>query len=175
MLGWETSAPTRCTLERTEGGHPQLRVTLPTAMRLEPGMTLEVPKAFLGAYSGDLDDGCYLAHRFVEEHLAWPNPGNDFPYLMFNSWGYGTAIYDSLAREAINLCAQLGVELFVTDFGWEGPDWAPLPEAFPDGLSPLADLCHGKGLMFGFHFSLGNVTEMAAMYRDHPDWVHVEG
>ncbi|MBI4556481.1 MAG: alpha-galactosidase [Candidatus Hydrogenedentes bacterium] len=176
IVGWETSAITRCRLDPPETeGRMHLRVTMHPAYRLEPGATFEIPKAFVGIYEGDLDEGCYLAHRFTESHLNWPNPGDDFPYVMFNSWGYGTAIDEKLARQAIDLCAQLGVEVFVTDFGWEGPDWRPQPEIFPSGLAPLSEECHRRGMKFGIHLSFGNVSEESRLYQEHPDWVFGEG
>ena len=171
VLGWETSAITQCTINSVG----QLSVLLRPAFRLEPGDSFVVPKAFVGLFEGDLDESHYLTHRFVEEHLAWPNPGDDFPFLMFNSWGYGTAINDLAARNAIDLCSKLGVEVFVADFGWEGPDWEPLPEAFPAGLVPIAGLCRENGMKFGIHLSYANVSEQAQMYKDHPDWVYDEG
>jgi alpha-galactosidase len=171
IFGWETTEPTRCRIDRANG----VRVTEHPAVPIAPGETFKGPASFVGLFEGDMDEGCYRAQRFVEEHVAWPIPDDNFPYLMFNSWGYGTAVYDSLAREAIKLCEKLDVEVFVTDFGWEGPDWDPLPEAFPHGLRPIAELCHNAGMKFGIHFSYANVSDLAQVYKEHPDWVYGRG
>ncbi len=171
VLGWEAYAPTRCSLSTEH----ELRVTMNPQCQLAPGETFTLPKSFVGLYRGDTDEGCYAAHRFVEKHLAWPIPDKNFPYLMFNTWGYERAIYDSLAREAIKLCIGLGIELFVADFGWDGPDWEPLPEAFPDGLAPLAEQSRAGNMKFGAHLSFGNVSEKAEMFKNHPEWVFGEG
>ena len=175
VAGWETSAPTRCTLTRAEGHGLQLRVVMPTACRLGPGESIEIPRAFFCLSEGDTDEVCFRTHRFVEGCLAWPVPDAAFPYLMFNSWGYGRAITDALARQALDLCTRLGVEVFVTDFGWEGPDWKPLPETFPQGLRPLSDLARAQGIKFGLHYSFGNVSSQSRMYREHPDWAYGQG
>jgi alpha-galactosidase len=59
---------------------------------------------------------------------------------------------------AIDKAAQVGAELFVIDDGWMPGrvndkaglgDWIPDPERFPNGLKPIADMCHGKNLLFG--------------------------
>ncbi len=175
VAGWETSAPTRCTLTRAEGHGLQLRVVMPTACRLGPGESIEIPRAFFCLSEGDTDEVCFRTHRFVEGCLAWPVPDAAFPYLIFNSWGYGRAITDALARQALDLCTRLGVEVFVTDFGWEGPDWEPLPETFPQGLRPLSDLARAQGIKFGLHYSFGNVSSQSRMYREHPDWAYGQG
>ena len=129
----------------------------------------------MGLYEGDVDDGCFATHRFVEEWLARPIPDDRFPYLMFNSWGYERAIDDSLAREAIGVSTKLGIELFVVDFGWEDADWFPLESTFPYGLAPLAELCHANDMKFGLHLSFANVSEKSLMYKEHPDWVYGDG
>jgi alpha-galactosidase len=94
---------------------------------------------------------------------------------MFNSWGYERAIDEPTMRQALGLCARLGLEAFVTDFGWEGPDWLPRPETFPRGLAPLSDLCRSRGMKFGMHFSFANVAESSRLYKEHPDWTYGEG
>ncbi|MCG3197556.1 MAG: hypothetical protein GHCLOJNM_02042 [bacterium] len=171
VLGWETYAPTECVLDASG----TLSVVLRAHLSLAPGENFEIPKSFVGLYRGDLDEGCYLTQRFAEERIAWPIPDDRFPYLMFNSWGYGTQINEALAREGIERCAELGVEVFVVDFGWEGPDWEPLPDKFPNGLAPLADLCHAKGMKFGVHLSFANISAHSKLYREHPEWTHGQG
>ena len=145
IFGWETGLPAWCRVTAASAGSPSVQVTIRPAFQLQPGQSFEVPKAFISLYRGDLDEGCYQVQRFAEERIAWPNPGNDFPYVMFNSWGYERAIDDPLARTAIDLCGRLGLEVFVADFGWEDPDWIPLKKSFPNGLAPLSDLTRANG------------------------------
>src|SRR5262249_35023887 len=40
--------------------------------RLEPGKAYHYPACFVGAYQGEVDDGCNLLHRWVESHLRPP-------------------------------------------------------------------------------------------------------
>lgn len=176
VLGWETGAPTHCRVgDPFAKGGPGVLVSLRPAYQLQPGESFEIPKAFIGLYQGDLDEGCYLTQRFAEQCLAWPNPGPDFPYVMFNSWGYERAIDEKIARQAIDLCARLGLEVFVADFGWEDPDWKPKADTFPRGLAPLADLCHKNKLKFGTHLSFTNVPHKSKLYQEHPDWAFGDG
>jgi alpha-galactosidase len=171
VLGWETYAAAQCRIDRNRTA----QVVIHPRVALEPGKTFSAPWTFIGACKGDRDEGCYRTQRFVEEHIAWPAPDDRFPYLMFNSWGYGTQIDERLAYDALDKCAGLGVEVFVVDFGWEGPDWLPRPEIFPNGLAPIGDVCRQKGMKYGFHFSFTNVSEKSRLYQEHPDWVYGEG
>ena len=170
IIGWATDTPTQCKM-----AGPHVEVTMKPSTFLTPGETMVLPDYYVCTYDGDFDDGCFKMHRFVEQNVAWPLPDNNFPYLMFNSWGYGTAIDDPLARKGIDLCSKLGVEVFVVDFGWEDPDWLPRKDIFPNGLAPLSDLSHQNNMKFGVHLSYANVSEHAQMYKDHPDWVYGEG
>ena len=79
--------------------------------------------------------------------------------IIFNSWyPYEFKIDENNLMLAIDKAAQVGAELFVIDDGWMPGrvndkaglgDWIPDPERFPNGLKPIADMCHGKNLLFG--------------------------
>jgi alpha-galactosidase len=98
-----------------------------------------------------------------------------FPYVAFNSWGYGDRIDDASMRRCFEVCHKLGIELFVVDFGWEDPDWHPRQDLFPHGLAPLADAAHEAGMLFGIHLSFGNVSNLSRMYQGHPEWANGAG
>ena len=119
--------------------------------RLAPGETFEAPTVFLGCYTGDVDDGANRLRRWVETYLRPPVRDPRYPLLVNNSWGSGMAVDETLARRMIEETAELGLELFHIDAGWfRGVgDWHPHPAKFPDGLAPIADYAHSKGLKFG--------------------------
>jgi len=176
FLGWESNAEATCDYGDLHGtGSCTLDVAIEPRYVLQPGATLTGPAAFLGCADGDLDEVSYRTQRFVEAVIARPVDDERFPYVAFNSWGYGAEIDDASMRQCFEQCRKLGVELFVVDFGWEDPDWHPDPSRFPDGLAPLSEAAREAGMAFGIHLSFGNVSSLSEMYREHPEWTNGAG
>jgi hypothetical protein len=119
--------------------------------RLMPGETFEMPPAFLGCYEGDVDDGANRLRRWVRANLVPKSADARYPLLVNNSWGSGMAVDESLARRMIDDSAELGLEMFHIDAGWFRTvgDWRSNPNKFPNGLTPIADYAHRRGLKFG--------------------------
>jgi len=124
---------------------------VPFFTRLLPGESFEVPPAFIGCYEGDVDDGANRLRRWVRANLTPRTSDPRYPLLVNNSWGGGMAVDERLARKMIDESAELGLEMFHIDAGWFRTvgDWRPDPRKFPNGLAPVADYCHRKGLKFG--------------------------
>jgi hypothetical protein len=176
FAGWEANTRATCEYGDLHGtGACGIDVWLELEYRLAPGQTLTGPVGFLGVTNGDLDEISYRTHRFVEDVIAKPVADPRFPYVAFNSWGYGPNIDDASMRQCFERCTRLGIELFVVDFGWEDPDWHPRPDLFPHGLAPLADAAHEAGMAFGIHLSFGNVSSLSTMFREHPEWANGVG
>ena len=173
FIGWEANTATVCSYGDIHGtGSSAIDVWLEPEYVLQPGATLNSPAGFLGATEGDLDELSYRTYRFAEAVIAREVEDERFPYVAFNSWGYGAKIDESSMRVCFEVCKKLGIELFVVDFGWEDPDWHPRKDLFPNGLAPLADDAHAAGMQFGVHLSYGNVSTLSAMYREHPEWAN---
>ena len=119
--------------------------------RLTDGERFMTPVAFVGCYRGDVDDGANRLHRFVTTHLRPPVSDARYPLLVNNSWGSGMAVDEALARHMIDDSAALGVELFHIDAGWFHTvgDWHSDERKFPNGLAPVSDYVHSKGMLFG--------------------------
>lgn len=122
-----------------------------TRMAVNPGGRLDLPTCFIGAYRGEVDDGCNRLHRWTEAHLRPPMPGGITPVLVNNSWGSGMAVDETLAKKMIDDCADLGIELYHVDAGWykDVGNWYTNPAKFPNGLEKIVDYTHSKGLKFG--------------------------
>jgi hypothetical protein len=150
---WKASRTTgqtaRPTLEMKLGLQDQAADRFAT--RVDPGESFLAPPVFIGCYEGDVDDGANRLRRWVASSVMPPVHDERYPLLVNNSWGSGMAVDERLARKMIDESAQLGLELFHIDAGWfEGVgDWRPKARKFPDGLGPIADYAHGKGLKFG--------------------------
>ena len=171
FAGWESNAEAFCDVGDLHGdGALGLTCALRPNYRLDPGQTLTGPAGFIGLVEGDLDELSFRCQRFVDDHLSWIDTDERFPYVTFNSWGYDDEIDDASMRECFDICAKLGVELFVVDFGWEDPEWRPLADTFPNGLGPLADAAHAAGMKFGIHFSWGNISNLSEALKTHPEW-----
>ena len=76
-------------------------------------------------------------------------------------------------------CAQVlrPGDLFQIDAGWQQGvgDWA-CNEKFPNGLKPLVDGIHGKGLTAGLWLAPFGCQKDAKLMQEHPDWLlRIEG
>jgi alpha-galactosidase len=155
--GIEFSGRTRISVERANN---RIRTVLglnpdpgPFRTRLVPGGTFETPTVFLGAFSGGPDGASNQLRPWVRAVLGNPITWRDphYPYVVNNSWGSGTAIYEPLALRMIAESKELGVEMYHIDAGWfRGVgDWLTDPNKFFHGLAPIADEAHRQGLRFG--------------------------
>ena len=110
------------------------------------GETFLVPPAFVGCYSGDIDDGSYSLHRFILEKLVprFP-PGYEYPTLAYNLYldsGGPNAEEKGVLRSAA-FAKELGFETFVVDAMWfpQSGAWYWDPKRFPNGHKPMRSLC----------------------------------
>ncbi len=144
---------------------------------VEPDEEFALPKAFLGLFHGDWDEAGYVTQRFVETALA-KQPEEDarrikeFPYVVWDSWGYGQDLNETTLRRNADVAARLGVELFIVDLGWARAigDWHADPRKFPSGLRAFSDYVHSLGMKFGLHFAFAESSASAPVLRQNPDW-----
>ncbi|MBO4368379.1 MAG: glycoside hydrolase family 27 protein [Clostridia bacterium] len=85
----------------------------------------------------------------------------------FNTWNtFGTNISDKLIRETADMMVEkgylaAGYEYLVIDDCWQEKDRSPegriIPDhsKFPEGIKPVADYVHSKGLKFGIYSDAG--------------------
>lgn len=150
-------------------------------MILEPGNCYETPKITAG-YSCQGFGG--IREQLYDYQLDYILPRrcahNPFPVL-YNSWyPYEFLINEEKIAGLIDRAADIGVELFVVDDGWMPGrfndrkglgDWYACKECFPNGLKPLADRAHEKGMKFGLWIEPEMVNPDSNLYKEHPDWV----
>ena len=122
-----------------------------------------------------------LAQRFHDELRSWPtNPRSPRPVTV-NSW---EALYFEHSEAAmvslIDHAADLGAERFVVDDGWfrgrSGErsglgDWYVDPVAYPQGLEPVAQRAHARGLQFGLWVEPEMISVDSDLARAHPEWI----
>jgi alpha-galactosidase len=141
--------------------------------RIVPGEAFEVPACFVGLFDGDWDDAGYVTQRFAEAHIHPPMPDERYPWVQYNSWGYGRDIHEAQQLAAIERSAQMGMEAAVLDLGWavQIGHWQADLVKFPRGLAPLVDRAHVLGLRFGIHMPLAQVHTSSPVAQQHPDWL----
>ena len=146
---------------------------------IEPGETLRIPTAFVGCYSGDIEEGSYSLHRFIIEKLRPKLPSRvPDPILAYNLYlDYGmTNATESDVLRAARFCADLGFEAFMPDAMWfpEVGDWRWDPRRFPRGMKPIRDFVRERGMRQALWcaWSNGGISKHpdALNVHAHPDW-----
>jgi len=183
-VGWEFSSVGRIharakngdtTLAIGVGNRPEFKTDV------ESGETFLVPPAFVGCYTGDVDDGSYCLHRFFLEKLRPPMPeGCPDPILAYNFImdfdGPPFKPKEADVLRAAKLAAELGFEVFVPDAMWfpQPGDWRWDPARFPRGVPPIEEFVHDRGLRMGLWcaWTNGGLSEHAdaLSVRRHADW-----
>lgn len=138
---------------------------------IAPGDEMALPAVLLGLFQGDWDEAGWQTQRFVDHAVAAP-PVANFPYVVWDSWGFTQNINEELLRRNAEIAARLGMELFIVDLGWSRRigDWRVDPEKFPRGLRPLSDYVHALGMKFGLHFAFPEADPLAPVLEEHPEW-----
>lgn len=137
------------------------------------GASFDVPACFVGFFNGDWDEAAAITHSFAEAHVHPPAPDERFPWVQYNSWGYGQDIDEAQQVKAVEICAALDIEAVVLDLGWAEciGNWWPHPRKFPNGFRPVSDLARKHGMKFGLHIGLPQAAPESRVAREHPDWL----
>jgi len=116
----------------------------------------------------------YLLHKICEK------PASRKPEFYYNTWGMQRASeqlrdvlsYENIFKE-IEYAAQLGVDIFVLDDGWQEKfgQWEANSKRLPQGLAPIKQKLDEKGLKMGIWLSPATVDSTSERYRAHPEWV----
>ncbi len=139
---------------------------------VESGARFTLPAAFFGVFHGDWDEASWQTVSYVESAIA-KRPGDpNFPYVMWDSWGYGQTIHESTLRRNAEIASSLGIEVFTVDLGWARRigDWRHDPAKFPSGLKALSDYVHSLGMKFGLHLAFAEADALAPVLIANPDW-----
>ena len=143
------------------------------------GETFLVPPAFVGCYTGDIDDGSYTLHRFVLDKLVpkFP-PGYLHPTLAYNLYldAGGAHAEEKGVLQSAALAHDLGFETFVVDAMWfpQSGDWRWDPKRFPHGAQPIEEFVHTHDMKFGLWMAYTHGSDSddpnAMSIAKHPDW-----
>ena len=146
---------------------------------LLPGEKVELPQTAISAAYGSIDYAANNLHRYQRDFLLKKQPDNLPLLVQFNSWFplQQTVTAENLLPY-IDKAHELGCESFTIDAGWftkkswdrEAGDWQTNRKTFPNGLGPIANYVHSKGMKFGLWFELESLGDQSDMLKQHPDW-----
>lgn len=181
-LGW--SGNHRIVLERLSSGDVQVQMgTLLFSGEglIQPKQSMTTPQLYVAHSANGLNRLSQRFHHHVrKEILSFPDPERPRPVTV-NTWEalYFDHRHDRLC-DLVDASAEVGAERFVIDDGWfrgrnddtsSLGDWYPDEHKYPDGLGPIAEYIHSKGMEFGLWVEPEMVNEKSELFRNHPDWV----
>ncbi len=153
--------------EIIDAGHPYSSVW--TASGFHPGNQIDSSKAMIHDY----------LYRCICE-----KPASRRLHFYYNTWGMqrsrhrrgeplrGVMTYENILAE-IRRAADLNVDIFVLDDGWEAAQgiWEPHPQRLPQGLAPIKAELDKHGMMLGVWFSPMGIDSSTERYKRYRDWV----
>lgn len=150
---------------------------LPGEVALARGESYATPWVVITASDRGMDGVMQSLHTWERSLPAHP----DEQPVTLNVW---EALYfdqkPEVVLDLVERAARIGVERFVLDDGWFHlrrtdhaglGDWWVDRDVWPDGLGPLADAVHTRGMQFGLWFEPEMVNPDSDLYRMHPDWI----
>ena len=180
-LGW--SGNHKLVLERQSNGDMQLQMGVlffGEEGTIAPGDVMETPPLYVAQTDNGLNALSQKFHDHIRSRvLKFPKPEIPRPVTV-NTW---EAIYFDHRHEVLtalaDAAAEIGAERFVLDDGWfrgrrddttSLGDWYPDETTYPDGLGPIADYVHEKGMQFGLWVEPEMVSPNSDLFRSHPHW-----
>jgi alpha-galactosidase len=176
-IGW--SGTWYYELSRDETGL-SIKAGLPDAdFHLRPGEEVRLPSILLKTHKGSRQDGHNAFRRLMRAHFS-PAADIKMPITLqtFDRYTYNTPFWNSEAGqkkvvECLNATGHMNA--YWLDAAWftggfpNGVGNYRFREGFPDGLAPVTDYAHGKGLRAMIWFEPERVAEGTDVEREHPE------
>lgn len=181
-IGW--SGQWAASVERS-GGKVYLRAGMErTRLFLKPGESIRTPRMLVMPWNGSEEDAHNAFRRLMMEHFSpeWlKRPGTYLPATLQNFDRYvGSAEWRSESGQlkSIELAAKCKhFDTYWLDAAWfrgyfpNGVGNYDYAEGFPNGLKPVADEAHRRGLDFVLWFEPERVVEGTQLYAEHREWL----
>lgn len=154
---------------------------------LHPGEQVRTPLAITMFYQGDWIRGQNLWRRWMLADNS-PRINGKLPVPLFesNANGYFDGLRDSIKDEELFVDRfakeKIGVGFWDLDAGWypcettkqwwEVGTWEPDPVRWPQGMKPLSDFMHERGIKLILWNEPERVYSGTWMAKNHPDWIY---
>jgi alpha-galactosidase len=148
---------------------------------LRPGETVTTPAVHIGHTLDGLDGSVQALHRYLRNAVLPPLPPRRTRPIEMNAWGFvREEMTEEKLKQAVDVTAAVGAELFTVDAGWYSEvnaDWYQTAgdwktgSRLPHGLEPVFDYARGKGLLCGLWVDLERIGLNSQLKKQHPDWV----
>jgi alpha-galactosidase len=158
-----------------------------THLRLKPGEQVRSPLMVLLFWNGpDQVRGQNLWRRWMVRHNLPRLPDGKLPSTQYLSGYQGhigfTAVTEQNQKEAIDLFVKHGIapDYWNIDAGWfeckgdwwRSGTWEPDKARFPNGLKPVGDHLHAKGIKFMTWYEPERVGDKTSwLGKNHPEWL----
>jgi alpha-galactosidase len=148
---------------------------------LAPGERVRTPAVHMGFFQCDVDRIVQSLHRHVRHTVMPQAPAGHDIEIEANHRGYLCDRENELnLKRDVDVAASIGAEMYVIDAGWFGRepnqwgrnvgDWHAGPW-LPNGLEPVVEYAHAKGMRFGLWVEAEAAGENSALREEHPEWL----
>ena len=150
--------------------------------KIDPAHPYSTVWTATGSYHGNnLEEGKWMLRNYLSIRICEKQTSRK-PEYYYNTWGMqrqdrtkplrGILTYERIFEE-IEYAAELGVDIFVLDDGWENAqgEWFPHKKRFPEGLAPIKKKLDEHGMKMGLWFSPMGIDSTTQRYKNHPEWV----
>jgi alpha-galactosidase len=156
-----------------------------THFKLLPGEEVRSPLTVLQFWNGDWIRSQNVWRRWMMAH-SMPKPGGQLPPPMTegcSSRAYEEMIKADTEKEIMFIDRYLEEDIkidywwmdagwYIQEKGWpQVGTWEVDPKRFPNGLKPISDHAHAKGIKILVWFEPERVAEGTWLAENHPEWI----
>ncbi|MBM3888433.1 MAG: alpha-galactosidase [Verrucomicrobia bacterium] len=179
-LGW--TGPWAASFARDATGTLRAQAGLErTHLLLHPGEEIRSPRILTLFWQGDRLRAHNLWRRLLLKHYSPRSGGKPFAGLLADG-NWGSWMNAERHIEEINFWGDhnLPMECYWVDAGWTDMSlgWeahqshqVPNPTLFPQGMRPLADAAHRRGMKFLLWMVPESVHPAVGIGKEHPEWL----
>jgi alpha-galactosidase len=182
-IGW--SGQWAATFDRAETGSTRVAAGMElTHLLLHPGEKIRSPRIVVMPWKGDRTAAHNRWRRLLLFQYVPKNNGKParIPIVMqcFDRYSGSRADWATEGGQiaAAKAAYAMGMDTLWLDAAWfpggfpNGVgNWYAKPKEFPNGLKPVSDWCHGKGMKFVLWFEPERVAKGTQIATEHPDFV----
>jgi len=152
----------------------------PAPLRVvDPGETVTTPQMHLGMVIGDLDACVQALHEHLRSSVLYEAP-DDRACLIEAGIGPEQGVVVDEIMHNLEIASAIGAEVFFLDAEWYAPpggnwwasvgDWQVDRQRFPQGLAPIREAVHDRGMLFGLWMDAERIGVESRLAAEHPDW-----